>query len=86
MTTTTPTAPWYDDHANLATLLRYLEQSEDGAPDVDNIIDLLEKPWRWESEWAKARASSAGEAAAIRDARELRELREAGAHWGDTET
>jgi len=65
---------WYFSHRNLATLLRYLEQSEDGAPDVENIIDLLEKPWRWEGEWVKARAARDGAAAATADLIEARTM------------
>lgn len=42
--------PWYEDHQNLATLLRYLD--EEGV-DHDAAY-VVEKPWKWAAEYYAA--------------------------------
>jgi hypothetical protein len=74
---------WWRDHRNIAAVAIDMVAHGD---DEGDLIDLIEKPWKWEDTWVRVKAERAGEAAAIRDARELRELREAGARWSDTET
>jgi hypothetical protein len=83
MTTETNDTEWWHDHKNLRSVaLDMVEQGDE----VDYVLDMLEKPWKWQDTWERVQAARAGEAAALRDQRELRELRAAGAHWGDTET
>lgn len=49
MTTTNPVR-WYEVHSNVAELCRYLVKEENW--DVENILDLVEKPWHYDAEWA----------------------------------
>jgi hypothetical protein len=44
------TSPWYDDHGNVAMLLRDLEERCE-VTTVDGAIDVAEKPWKWQMEW-----------------------------------
>lgn len=46
------TAPWYTDPANLARLVRFY--AADGEPlDHDEVVYLLEKPWKHADGWAR---------------------------------
>lgn len=71
---------WYDNHQNLAFLARHLADHE-GA-DVDTVIYMLQKPWKYAEEYAAAEKlweeTKAAEAKAVFEARErhLREARE----------
>ncbi len=40
---------WYDSHANVADLLRDLEQRGE-IWNVDQAVAVAEKPWHWEIE------------------------------------
>lgn len=75
--------PWWAHHGNLFSVAQDMVEHGDEA---DYILDMLEKPWKWQETWERISATREGELAAMRDARELRELREAGARWSDTET
>jgi len=56
--TDTPTAPvWYDNHANLYTLAEWIRSNHGWAFCEKNLIDVLEKPWKWEREWRLASGS-----------------------------
>lgn len=45
----TPTDDWYIDSANIARLIRYLDQHE--GIDVTICADICEKPWHWNAEY-----------------------------------
>ena len=49
--------PWWADHQNLATLARYMVIEE--GDDTENLIDMLDKPWHFDAEFAKAQAWAA---------------------------
>lgn len=52
--------PWWADHMKLAVIARYLvEQNGSG---VDEVLYMLEKPWKFETEYALA-VQLAGEGA-----------------------
>lgn len=42
---------WYDDRLNLAQLARYMEQQDDST--CDDVVYMLEKPWKFEEEWRR---------------------------------
>jgi len=49
MNTTQIQEKWFTSHDNLTNLYRYLVD-KDGQESLD-IVDFLEKPWKWENEW-----------------------------------
>jgi hypothetical protein len=58
------TREWYDDHRNIAALLRYLEERCE-LSGVDEALALVEKPWKYTPEFnAMCRAERAAEVAA----------------------
>ena len=44
---------WYEDHRNLAILARHMIEESDTAED---ILYMLEKPWKYEAEFQGALA------------------------------
>lgn len=42
---------WYEDHRNLALLARYMSEQGDS---VEDVVYMLEKPWKFEDEWLSA--------------------------------
>lgn len=64
---------WWQDPANLAELLEWLEQADGFSTDrrsmLAEIVDILEKPWHWTSEFREMlaeKADAARRAAGIR--------------------
>ena len=57
MTTPAPTTPWYDSHESLYTLAEWIRSNHGWAFCEKNLIDVLEKPWKWEKEWRLASGS-----------------------------
>lgn len=52
--TTTTTTPWYNNHENLYTLAQWLRENRGWNFCKDNLLDVLETPWSWESDWRLA--------------------------------
>lgn len=77
MTTTTPEtpepAPWWTDHRNLVIVAQDMVAHGD---DTGDLIDLMEKPWKWEDTWIRVNIERDAERAAIADQMALRDLRE----------
>lgn len=46
---------WWTECGNIAALLRWLKESEDGI-DLDNAIYLVSKPWKYDDEWKRMQA------------------------------
>jgi hypothetical protein len=45
---------WWDDHRNIATLLRWMHQyDEDGPLEPELAIAIVEKPWKYDDEWLR---------------------------------
>lgn len=63
---------WYADHRNLHLVANFMGQ-EEGA-DIAEILDMLDKPWHYDEEFAKAYSEMMGRLAASEDAREARTL------------
>lgn len=45
---------WWADHRNLAAFCRHLVREE--GYEIDEIVDVLEKPWHWSPEYKLFRA------------------------------
>lgn len=45
-------ADWFEDSGNIAALLRWLRDSDEGI-DLDSAIELVEKPWKWNAEYRR---------------------------------
>lgn len=43
---------WYDNHANLLTLCRFLVEHEDY--DAGELLPVLAEPWKWQQEFEQA--------------------------------
>jgi len=46
--------PWYDSHENLTTLAEWIRTNHGWNYFKNVILDVLEKPWKWEKEWRLA--------------------------------
>lgn len=45
---------WYDDRSNIARLMRWLDAGRELAPGEHS--DLVEKPWKFDGDWARFQA------------------------------
>jgi hypothetical protein len=56
-----PETEWWTVHENLVFLTRFMADSDNY--DAGTIADVAEKPWKWQTEYAEARAYEAAVAA-----------------------
>lgn len=54
-----PEMPWFAFHVNLAALWQWLD--ENGETPSDGPAYFMEKPWKWDSEWERFKASGEAE-------------------------
>lgn len=52
--TTTYDDQWYNNHENLYTLAQWLRENSGWNWVKDNLLDVIEKPWKWDKEWRLA--------------------------------
>jgi hypothetical protein len=45
---------WFTDHQNICRLVRHLHERDVLTP--EEIIAIIEKPWKWEAEWTALNA------------------------------
>jgi hypothetical protein len=49
-----PGRDWWQDTGELSALLRWLHKHDEHGPlEVDNCIEIVEKPWHWSEEYAE---------------------------------
>lgn len=47
---------WWQDCGEIARLVRYLHADDQYGPlDVDNCLEIVEKPWNWNAEYQEMR-------------------------------
>lgn len=51
---------WWGDRGNVADLYRWL-RDEARLPPVDEVGDLIERPWKWTPEWNEMQAARAAD-------------------------
>lgn len=44
---------WWQDSGEIARLLRYLNDGLDGPLEMADAIYIVEKPWKWDEEYAE---------------------------------
>ena len=52
---------WWNSHDNLVTLAYWMREHDHG---VDDFVSMIEKPWKWTTEYEQAVADNAAEEAA----------------------
>jgi hypothetical protein len=66
---TPPKPDWWASHDNLHDLALYLVTIE--GYDAHDLLDVIERPWKWSNEWDLVIAQREGENAAREDMRAL---------------